>query len=53
MPFTLVWRANEQLRSQFDVAQQLRQNFSELLERLVNDGLLRVHCANAGMDPAI
>jgi hypothetical protein len=46
--------AYEQLLSQFDVeAQQLRQNFSELLERLVNDGLLRVHCANAGMDPAI
>lgn len=46
--------AYEQLLSQFDVeAQQLRQNFSELLERLVNDGLLRVYCANAGMDPAI
>jgi hypothetical protein len=46
--------AYERLLSQFDVkAQQLRQNFSELLERLLNDGLLRVHCANAGMDPAI
>jgi hypothetical protein len=34
--------AYEQLLSQFDVeAQQLRQNFSEFLERLVNDGLLR------------
>ena len=46
--------AYEQLLSQFEVeAQQLRQNFSELLERLVNDGLLRVHYANAGMEPAI
>jgi hypothetical protein len=32
---------------------ELRQNFSELFGRLVDDGLLRVHCANAGMDPAI
>lgn len=45
--------AYEQLLSQFDVeAQHFRQNFSELLERLVNDGLLRVRCTNAGMDPA-
>jgi hypothetical protein len=46
--------AYAQLLSEFDIeAELLRQNFSELLGRLVDDGLLRVHCANAGMDPAI
>jgi hypothetical protein len=43
-----------QLLNEFDIeADLLRQNFSELFGRLVDDGLLRVHCANAGMDPAI
>jgi hypothetical protein len=46
--------AYAQLLSEFDIeAEQLRQNFSELLGRLVDDGLLRVHCANAGMDQAV
>jgi hypothetical protein len=43
-----------QLLSEFDIAAELlRQNFSELLGRLADDGLLRVHCANVGMDPTI
>ena len=46
--------AYAQLLSEYDIeAELLRQNFSELLGRLVDDGLLRVHCANAEMDPAI
>jgi hypothetical protein len=46
--------AYAQLLSEFDTeAELLRQNFSELLGRLVDDGLLQVHCANAEMDPAI
>jgi|SRR6516225_5306384 hypothetical protein len=46
--------AYEELFSEFDVeAEQLRQNFSELLERLVNYGLLRVQRGDAGLDPSI
>jgi hypothetical protein len=46
--------AYAQLLSEFDIeAELLRQNFSELLGRLVDDGLLRIQCANAGMDPTI
>jgi Coenzyme PQQ synthesis protein D (PqqD) len=46
--------AYAQLLNEFDVeAELLRQNLSELLVPLIDDGLLRVHCANVGMDPAI
>lgn len=46
--------AYAQLLSEFDVeAELLRQNFSELLGRLVDLGLLRVHCADVGTDPTI
>jgi hypothetical protein len=41
-------------QAKFDIeADLLRQNLSKLFGRLVDDGLLRIHCANAGMDPAI
>ena len=43
-----------QLLSEFDVeAQQLRENLSELLGRLIDLGLLRVHSADVETNPAI
>jgi hypothetical protein len=46
--------AYAQLLSEFDVeAELLRQNLSELLGRLVDLGLLRVHFADVETDPAI
>jgi hypothetical protein len=46
--------AYTELLSEFDVeAELLRQNFSELLGRLVDIGLLRVHFADVGTNPAI
>ena len=43
-----------QLLSEFDVeAQQLRENLSELLERLIDLGLLRIHSADVETNPAI
>ncbi len=46
--------AYAQLLSEFDVeAELLRQNFSELLGRLVDLGLLRVDCADVETDPTI
>jgi len=46
--------AYEQLLSEFDVeAEPLRQNLSELLGRLVDLGLLRVHFADVETDSAI
>jgi hypothetical protein len=42
------------LLSEFDVeAEPLRENLSELLGRLVDLGLLRVHCADVETDSAI
>jgi len=46
--------AYAELLSEFDVEEELlRQNLSELLGRLVDLGLLRVHHADVEMDPAI
>jgi len=46
--------AYEELLSEFDVEEELlRQNLSELLERLIDLGLLRLHHADVEMDPAI
>ena len=46
--------AYAQLLSEFDVeAELLRQNFSKLLGRPVDLGLLGVHCAAVGTDPTI
>jgi len=46
--------AYAELLSEFDVAPDLlRQNLSELLGRLVDLGLLRVHFADVETDPAI
>jgi hypothetical protein len=43
-----------ELLEEFDVeAELLRQNLSELLGRLVDIGLLRVHFADVGTNPAI
>ena len=43
-----------QLLSEFDVeAELLRQNLSELLERLVDNGLLRIHSANVESAPSV
>ena len=47
-------RASEELLSEFDVeAELLRQHFSDLLGRLADLGLLRVHYADVEADPAI
>ena len=46
--------AFEVLLSEFDVeAETLRENLSELLGRLVDLGLLRVHCADVETDSTI
>ena len=46
--------AYAQLLSEFAIeADVLRRNFSELLGRLVDDGLLQVQSANVGTDPAV
>ena len=46
--------AYAELLAEFDVAPELlRQNLSELLGRLVDLGLLRVHYADVEVDPAI
>jgi Coenzyme PQQ synthesis protein D (PqqD) len=46
--------AYAQLFSEFDVEPELlRQNLSELLGRLIDIGLLRVHFADVEKDPAI
>jgi Coenzyme PQQ synthesis protein D (PqqD) len=46
--------AYAELLSEFDVAPELlRQNLSELLGRLVDLGLLRVHFVDVETDPAI
>jgi hypothetical protein len=46
--------AYAELLSEFDVSPDLlRQNLSELLGRLVDLGLLRVHFPNVETDPAI
>ena len=46
--------AYAELLSEFDIeAELLRQNLSELLGRLVDDSLLRVHFADVETDPAI
>lgn len=46
--------AYEELLSEFDVQEELlRQNLSELLERLVDLGLLRLHHADVEIDPAV
>jgi hypothetical protein len=46
--------AHAELLSEFDVeAELLRQNLSELLGRLVDDGLLRVRFADVETNPAI
>jgi hypothetical protein len=47
-------RAYEELLSEFEVeAELLRQHFSDLLGRLADLGLLRVHNADVEADPAI
>ena len=46
--------AYEQLLAEYDVEPELlRSNFLELLNRLVDNGLLQVHPANVGTAPAI
>ena len=46
--------AYEQLLAEFDVqAELLRQNLSELLGRLVDKGLLRIHCVGVESAPRI
>jgi len=47
-------KAYEELLSEFDVeAELLRQHFSNLIGRLGDLGLLRVHYADVELDPAI
>jgi hypothetical protein len=49
-----IQNAYEQLLGEFDVeAEPLRQNLSELLGKLVDNGLLRIHSADVESAPAI